>query len=131
MSNDYLAAACVVAIVVICGVLLWLVGIVRRLQSKCLELEEAVGRNGKDIAGLCSAAVNIDSRLTGSDEQLNEIAALLTEIERNSPAEVEQAAHSYQGAIMKIQQGASVEELMQDCGLSHEEAQLLTRLHAR
>jgi biopolymer transport protein ExbB/TolQ len=131
MSNDYLIAVFTVAIMVNFSLLVWLVVVVYRLQQKLLELERSVDRNGKDLAGLCTAAVNVDSRLTGSDEQLNKLAIMLTEIEQSGSGEVEPAVHSYQSAIAKIQQGASIDELIQDCGLSHEEAQLLTRLHAR
>ncbi len=97
----------------------------KRLKQKYAILSESVERNVKDIAGLCSAALHVDSKLTDSYDQLQDIAEQVAEI----PEYEEPSSQPYHSAIQKVRNGADAEELIQQCGLSREEAILLIRLH--
>lgn len=78
----------------------------------------------KDLAGLCSAAVQVDSRLAESREQVN---GLVDRIENYGGDDIVSSA--YQSVIDKVQEGFSEQDIIKECGLSREEAALLIKLH--
>ena len=124
MENILLVTFIVITIVIV-GLLVWLLQELRKLKRDYLVLSNDVARNNKDIAGLCSAAVSVDTRITYNNEQLKEVAEKVTDFEQYE----QQASQPYYSAIQRVRDGATVEELVQQCGLSREEAVLLMRLH--
>ncbi len=120
-----------ITIVVMLVVLFWLVRMQLRLKHDYQVLNDIVHGNSNDIAGLCSAALTVDSRIATvdsriavTDGQIDDLAAKIAEVEQN-----DQSSHPYSGDIRKVRSGASVNELMKNSGLSHDEAALLIRLH--
>ena len=109
----------------IVGVLARLMRGYKKLRQDYIILSKHVERNNRDIAGLCSAAVCVDSRLSDNNEQLNGIVEKVTDFEQHE----QQTSQPYHSAIQKVRNGADAEELIQQCGLSREEALLLIRLH--
>ncbi|TRX00474.1 DUF2802 domain-containing protein [Candidatus Methylobacter oryzae] len=133
MNNPLIIALVVesVIVVVMFAVLCWLVRGQLKLKNDYQALNDIVQGNSNDIAGLCSAALTVDSRIAAVDsqitatyEQIDDLAAKLAEVEQ-----IDQSSHPYSGDIRKVRSGASVNELMQNSGLSHDEAALLIRLH--
>lgn len=134
--NDPLTIALIieaVVIVVMLLALLWLVRAQLKIKRDYQILNDIVHGNCNDIAGLCSAALMVDSRIAtvdnriaATDELIDDLAAKVAEVEveRN-----EDTSHPYSGDIRKVRSGASVNELMKNSGLSHDEAALLIRLH--
>ena len=110
---------------VVAGVLVWLILAHKKLRQDFIILSEYVERNNNDIAGLCSAAVSVDSRLSDNNAQLNGIVEKVADFEQHE----QQSKQPYHSAIQKVRNGADAEELIQQCGLSREEAVLLIRLH--
>lgn len=120
-----------VVIVIMLAGFFWLVRAQLKLKREYQVLNDIVHGNSNDIAGLCSAALTVDSRIATVDSridategQIDDLAAKLAEVEQN-----DQSSHPYSGDIRKVRSGASVNELMQNSGLSHDEAALLIRLH--
>jgi hypothetical protein len=113
-----------VTIVVMLAAFFFLVRSQLRLKRDYQVLNDIVRGNSNDIVSLCSAALAGDGRRIAIDDKINELAAMLTEIKHN-----EQSDHPYSVDIRKVKNGASVNELMQSSGLSHDEAALLIRLH--
>jgi len=118
-------------IVIMLVALFWLVRAQLKLKQDYQVLNDIVHGNSNDIAGLCSAALTIDSRIAtvdsrieAADGYIDDLAAKLADVEQN-----DQSSHPYSGDIRKVRSGASVNELMQNSGLSHDEAALLIRLH--
>ena len=133
MNNPLMVALVIegVIIVVMLVVLFWLVRAQLKLKHDYQALNDIVQSNSNDIAGLCSAALTVDSRIATvdnriavTDGQIDDLAAKIAEVEQN-----DQSSHPYSGDIRKVRSGASVNELMQNSGLSHDEAALLIRLH--
>ena len=126
MNNPMLVVFIIesVTIVVMLVMLFWLVRTQLKLKRDYQSLNDIVHGNSNDIAGLCSAALTVDSKIAATDEQINDLAAKVAEAEQN-----EQSAHPYSVDIRKVRSGASVNELMKNSGLSHDEAALLIRLH--
>lgn len=129
--SDTLLLSLISAIIFLLFVVLWLWHRLQQLQSRLEDLERMVNRSNEDIAGLCSAAVTVDSRLLGADKQLRSIIEKLAQYQHQEEASTQHSSpSSYQNVIQKIRQGADADELVRDYGLSREEAVLLIRLNA-
>ncbi len=133
MNNPLMIAFVIESVVIVFMLLVifWLVRTQLQLKRDYRILSDVVHGHGNDIAGLCTAALTVDSRITAVDrqiassfERLDDLAESVAEAEQN-----EQPAHPYSLDIRKVRSGASVNELMQNSGLSHDEAALLIRLH--
>jgi len=133
MNNPLMLALIIegMVIVIMLMVLFWLVRAQLKLKHEYQALNDIVHANSNDIAGLCSAALTVDNRIATvdnriavTDEQIDDLAAKLADVEQH-----DQSSHPYSGDIRKVRSGASVDELMQNSGLSHDEAALLIRLH--
>ncbi len=110
--------------IVISGVLVWLLQGHNKLKQDNIALRESLERSNKDVAGLCSAAVYVDTQISENKQQLETIEEKIFELERQKDA-----SHPYHTAIQKVRNGADAEELVLQCNLSQEEAILLIRLH--
>ncbi len=127
MTNiDIILASLGASICLILLILLWLALGYMRLKKELHALKEYANRNNKDIAGLCSAAVTVDTRLNDRDQLIKELQQKLTQLNT-----VETTAQPYHSVIQKVRSGADLNELMQNCGLSRDEAALLIRLHGK
>ncbi len=103
---------------------LWLALEQRKLKNINQVLAEQIDSMSKDIAGLCSAAVTVDSRIAMSAEQMADLLDKLGDYEHK-----ESEASPYHSVIQRVRSGASEQELIKDCGLSREEAALLIKVH--
>jgi Protein of unknown function (DUF2802) len=126
-----------------------------RLNAQMEALQLTLRGAADDLVNLCAAAVigdqnreQVQERLAQLDQTLqnlidkqNTLAAApppapktlmqqVSPISLPEPTEPEQP-QNYQTAIDKIRLGASVEDLIKSCGLTRDEALLLTRMHAR
>ena len=112
----------VVIIVVI--VLVWLVRTHLKLKHDYQVLADVVHGHNNDIADLCTAALSVDGHIAATDEQISVLCAKISDYQHNEPS-----TNPYSLVIQKVRSGASVSELMQNSGLSQDEAALLIRLH--
>ena len=125
MINPFLMTiiiAVVTGVVII--VLVWLVRTHLKLKHDYQVLADAVHGNNNDIADLCAAVLTADGRIAATDEQISVLCAKISDYQHNEPS-----THPYSLVIQKVRSGASVSELMQNSGLSQDEAALLIRLH--
>lgn len=77
-----------------------------------------------DLAGLCAAAINVDRRLFTQQGRLEELAEGIEDYRAQ-----ENSSQPYRIAIQRVKKGASVQDLMDECGFARDEANLLVRLH--
>lgn len=96
----------------------------RRLQARMKQLQRQQQRQQHDIAGLCEAAVRMDRRVQKLALDLEGVWQRIEEW-----TEGQRSESSYQMVIERIRQGAEVEEIVNECGLTREEANLLLRLY--
>jgi Protein of unknown function (DUF2802) len=124
--------AVITAGIAIALVLLALVRANLKLRQQYRVLMNNLSACHNDIAGLCSAALTVNNRITTTEEMLNELSATFAEYQQNKLVDRVQAESpdtAYSAVIQRVRDGANVNELMQNCGLSHDEAALLIRLH--
>jgi len=104
--------------------LLWLALEQRKLKAINQILAEQIDSMSTDIAGLCSAAITVDSRIAISAEKMADLLDKLGDYEHK-----ESEASPYHSVIQRVRSGASAQELIKECGLSREEAALLIKVH--
>ncbi len=125
---EILLVTLMVVTIIIAAFVVWLLIENKKLKRAFQRLEDFVERNNKDIAGLCSAAVSVDSRMLGNDALLKSMAEKIAQYEEQG-CQSSQSAQPYHSAIQKIHNGATAEQLVSECGVSRDEAMLLIRLH--
>lgn len=100
----------------------------RKLAGDYAALAEGVARQGQDLVGLCTAAVQVDRRVFGQEQRLRECLARLEELAQH---ERETSPQPYYTAIDQVKRGAGAEELVAEFGLSLSEANLLVSLYGQ
>ncbi|GAB6068078.1 hypothetical protein JCM13664_13970 [Methylothermus subterraneus] len=110
---------------IMAGLWLWLWRRLKRLERESQEYRQALERLTKDFAEFGALSAQAEAQLGELAGRIEELGAWLKE--RMEQTSCEEPA--YQSAVERIRQGAEVEELVENLGLSHEEATLLMRLH--
>ncbi|PPD31550.1 MAG: hypothetical protein CTY19_13675 [Methylomonas sp.] len=111
----------------------------KRLQQDYQSLRSQIQRSSDDVAGLCSAAIAVDKRLSVNESQLSQLLnvgymsqqSLSRQQEQIANESNEEEPQGYALAIEKIQRGVNIDELVKSCGLTRDEAVLLMRLHGK
>ena len=120
------------SVITICLTLLLLVGVImlaRRLAGQRRQLDESqqrIMRLERELSAVNNAAIGVGQRLMALEKRVRHDQEMQTS-QRSMPAPGDDYRHAEQLA----QGGAVVAELMQQCGLSEAEAQLMSRLKAR
>lgn len=126
MTNPFLMTIIIMVVTALAVViaLVWLVRTHLKLKHDYLILANIVHGHNNDIADLCTAVLTADGRIAATDKQIGALCAKIADYQHNEPS-----THPYSLVIQKVRSGASVSELMQNSGLSQDEAALLIRLH--
>lgn len=92
-------------------------------------LQQQQLRHDADLVGLCSAAIAVDRRMGESEaQQMRLIQEFYSQQKTTLPpgkSSDEPQLEGYAKAIQMIIRGASAEELVKSCGMTHDEAMLL------
>lgn len=116
---------------------LWLFREHKKLKQNYQQVAKQLQCASDDLAGLCSAAIVVDSRMAANESRLiymmDNISTPQSKPQPNVDEEIEddETPQGYELAIEKIRQGANAEELVKRCGLTRDEAVLLMRLHGK
>jgi hypothetical protein len=127
MTNPFLPTILIIMVVTAVAIVIALVWLVRshlKLKHNYRILADIVHGHNNDIADLCTAVLTADGSIAATNEQVSALCAKITDYQHNEPS-----THPYSLVIQKVRSGASVSELMQNSGLSQDEAALLIRLH--
>ena len=119
-----LLIAIIAATVINLVALIWLVFANIKLKRDYQTIGVKIKGITNDLAGLSLAGVTVDNRIVKINEQLTVLHEKIADFQK-----IEPEFHAYSTDIQKVRSGASVTELMQSSGLSHDEASLLIRLH--
>lgn len=133
---EYLLMATAGALVLIAVLLAYLFREFKMLKQEHRLLDDKQRRSHEDLAGLCSAAVEIDQQLVRNDKRLLVLLERINDLQQPQPSQavvsqpdINVQAQGYDIAIQKIHSGSGVDELVKDCGLTRDEAVLLISLH--
>lgn len=93
-------------------------------RQRCADLEQWLKKNSSDLAAFEKAAMGVGERLVRMEQQVRRLVERQDQIEMYASN-----TRPYSQAIQLVQRGASVEELINTCGLTRGEAELICVLH--
>ena len=96
---------------------------VRRLQASLRSRCDTLGR---ELHATSSASMGVGQRLVACERQLHELRSTLDEMRQNDPLRI-----SYDEASRLVDLGADLDDLMNTCGSSRPEAELVSALRKR
>jgi hypothetical protein len=108
--------------------LLFLQGAMARSQIRQLraQLKERCDNLGRELHATGSGSMGVGQRVVACERQLHELRTALDEMRRNDPLRV-----SYDEASRLVELGADIDDLMNTCGISRPEAELVAALSRR
>ena len=108
--------------------LMFVQGLAARVQISKLraELKERCEDLGREIHATSSGSMGVGQRVVACERQLHELRGTLDEMRQNDPLRI-----SYDEASRLVDLGADIEDLMNTCGISRPEAELVSALRKR
>lgn len=95
----------------------------RRLQAAIKSRCDILGR---ELHATASTSMGVGQRLVACERQLHELRTTIEEMRQNDPLRV-----SYDEAARLVDLGADIDDLMNTCGISRPEAELVSALKKR
>lgn len=114
-------AAAALVLVIVQG--LFLGRQIRQLKNHHKERYDTLGR---ELHAITSGSMGVGQRLVVCERQLNELRTTLDEMRQNDPLRI-----SYDEASRLVDLGADIDDLMNTCGISRPEAELVSALKKR
>lgn len=103
-------------------------GIMLGRQAKQLKavVKERCDTLGRELHATASGSMGVGQRLVVCERQLHELRTTIDEMRQNDPLRI-----SYDEASRLVDLGADVDDLMNTCGISRPEAELVSALKKR
>lgn len=108
----------------VAGLSLALRGLRRRVRQQENRHNTGMRALQDDIAALCDGAVGVGDHLYQVERYLHRLSERQDEADLNDPS-----FQSFDHAVRLVKGGASVEQIMADCGLARSEAELIMMLN--
>ncbi|MGO1748767.1 MAG: DUF2802 domain-containing protein [Marinobacter sp.] len=103
-------------------------GLMLGRQNKQLKsmLKERCDTLGRELHATASGSMGVGQRLVVCERQLHELRTTMDEMRQNDPLRI-----SYDEASRLVDLGADIDDLMNTCGISRPEAELVSALKKR
>jgi hypothetical protein len=103
-------------------------GVVLGRQNRQLKatLKERCDTLGRELHATASGSMGVGQRLVVCERQLHELRSTMDEMRQNDPLRI-----SYDEASRLVDLGADIDDLMNTCGISRPEAELVSALRKR
>ena len=103
-------------------------GVMLGRQNRLLKatLKERCDTLGRELHATASGSMGVGQRLVVCERQLHELRSTMDEMRQNDPLRV-----SYDEAARLVDLGADIDDLMNTCGISRPEAELVSALKKR
>jgi hypothetical protein len=109
--------------VMVCLMAAYVLHIKRTLLAANKQSEQLVDSLSKEIQGISHGSVGVGRKVLLLEKHIEKLESLIDEIQKNDPAKV-----SYSEAARLVELGAGVDDLMNSCGISRPEAELVSAL---
>ncbi len=86
-------------------------------------MHDLVDNLSEEVQGMSKTAITVGKRVIELEKHINVLESRVEEIQKNDPAKV-----SYSEAARLVELGAGIEDLMNACGISRPEAELVRAL---
>ena len=121
MANIWL----ITAIGSLCGLIVAIEVLRGTRHGKLMQRQEiAIRRLQSDVHALCAGAINMGNYISTLEQRLRRLTERQDQLDLRDPMQ-----QTYAHAIRLAQQGAGVNDLVENCGLARGEAELLLRVH--
>lgn len=103
-------------------------GVMLGRQNRKLKvtLKERCDTLGRELHATASGSMGVGQRLVVCERQLHELRSTIDEMRQNDPLRI-----SYDEASRLVDLGADIDDLMNTCGISRPEAELVSALRKR
>ncbi|KAA1174806.1 DUF2802 domain-containing protein [Marinobacter salinexigens] len=103
-------------------------GVIQGCQIRQLRasLKERCDTLGRELHATASGSMGVGQRLVACERQLHELRTTQDEMRQNDPLRI-----SYDEASRLVDLGAEIDDLMNTCGISRPEAELVSALRKR
>ncbi|WP_273205051.1 DUF2802 domain-containing protein [Marinobacter subterrani] len=98
----------------------------RQVRSLKASLKERCDILGRELHATTSGSMGVGQRLVACERQLHELRNTMDEMRQNDPLRI-----SYDEASRLVDLGADIDDLMNTCGISRPEAELVSALRKR
>ena len=109
-------------------VLVFAQGVMLGRQNRQLKtlVKERCDTLGRELHATASGSMGVGQRLVTCERQLHELRSTIDEMRQNDPLRI-----SYDEASRLVDLGADIDDLMNTCGISRPEAELVSALKRR
>lgn len=109
----------------ILAAMLLIQGVLARRRTSSLEarMKERLDTFGRELHAATSGSLGVGQRVVQAEREIHELRGLIDEMRQNDPLRI-----SYDEASRLVELGADVEDLMNTCGISRPEAELVSAL---
>ncbi|HET8848545.1 MAG TPA: DUF2802 domain-containing protein [Marinobacter sp.] len=98
----------------------------RRVRALQATVKSRCDTLGRELHATTSGSLGVGQRLVACERQLHELGRALEEMRQNDPLRI-----SYDEAARLVDLGADIDDLMNTCGISRPEAELVSALKKR
>lgn len=98
----------------------------RQIKALRSSLKARCDTLGRELHATTSGSMGVGQRLVACERQLHELRNSLDEMRQNDPLRI-----SYDEAARLVDLGADIDDLMNTCGISRPEAELVSALKKR
>lgn len=102
---------------------LYILSIKRSIFKSAQHKAELVDSLSKEVQGVSHGAMGVGRKVLALEKELELLNVRVDEMQKNDPSKV-----SYSEAARLVEMGATVEDVMNSCGISRPEAELVTAL---
>jgi len=95
----------------------------RSIKKSEQQMSQLVDGLSKEVQGISHGSMGIGRKVLMMEKKIEELEGTIEEIQKNDPNKV-----SYSEAARLVELGAGVEDLMNSCGISRPEAELVSAL---
>lgn len=121
---DLISMFVLIATAVLLTGLTWmLLALKRSVEKRVEKTERLLDALSNEVQGACQGSIGVGKRTLQLEKHLYALGERLDEMQNNDPARV-----SYSEAARLVELGASVDDLMNTCGISRPEAELVSAL---
>ena len=110
------------------AILVCLLGVYALVIKRSITLSERstsdlVDELSKEVQGISHGSMGVGRKVIALEKRVEQLEALIEEMHKNDPSKV-----SYSEASRLVELGAGIEDLMNSCGISRPEAELVSAL---
>jgi len=121
--QSYIELIPIISGLMVCLMAIYVMSIKRTLANASKKSEQLVDSLAKEIQGISHGSVGVGRKVLLLEKHIEKLETVIEEIQKNDPAKV-----SYSEAARLVELGAGVEDLMNSCGISRPEAELVSAL---